>query len=181
MNCTTVETRILRSHGAVCDVALSRADHVMRKQRGAPSPLGDRFSNWMSGELRIRKQRWLGLILILSRMRHHPNDLFFFFFLSHYSLFFCFFFYSYIFFFYHTFSCFMLSFFYLNHWCYKFAQRKMYLTDKCDVMIWLCVYVQQGCVYMCVPVVRLCSMYRPGLMEENSSSFFKIRTQLDYT
>lgn len=29
-------------------------------------------------------------------------------------------------------------------------------------------------VCVCVPVVRLCSMYRPGLMEENTSSFYKI-------
>lgn len=41
--------------GVLDDVA-----HVMRKQGGTPSPhggVGERFSNWMSWELRIRKQR----------------------------------------------------------------------------------------------------------------------------
>lgn len=101
--------------------------------------------------------------------------------LSRYSLFFCFFWSSVSgFFLISHFSCFMLWFFIWTTGVTNLHRGKRYLTNKCDVMIWLCVCVQQVCVSMCVPVVKLCSMYRPGLMEENTGSFFKIRAKLDY-
>lgn len=56
-------------------------------------------------------------------------------------------------------------FFLLNHWCLKFAQRKRYLTNKCDVILYDLVCMHS--VYVCVRRHRLCTckciMYRSGL------------------
>lgn len=147
---------------------------------------GERFSNWMSRELRIRNQRWLGLILILSCMRHHPNDLsfvplqfvflfWFFFFSSHSGHFFkaAYFFFSFFFSLSHTslVSCF--HFFIWTTVVTNLHREKG--IRQTNVMSWydfVCMCSKCVCIYVCVPVVRLCSMYRPGLMEENTSSFF---------
>lgn len=41
-------------------------------------------------------------------------------------------------------------FFLLNHWCLKFAQRKRYLTNKCDVIIiYDLVCMHSVCVCVC--------------------------------
>lgn len=62
----------------------------------------------------------------------------------------------------------LIIFFSLNHWCLKFAQRKRYLTNKCDVIIiYDLVCMHSVCVCVCVRRHRLCTckciMYRSGL------------------
>lgn len=50
-----------------------------------------------------------------------------------------------------AFLLFLIFFFFLlNHWCLKFAQRKRYLTNKCDVIIiYDLVCMHSVCVCVC--------------------------------